>query len=161
MELYGEILEHHTELSLLFEKASRKQGELWVLREQQECFYATFLLLLGQGFPDTLHDAATLLWGQDNLLFVVLIREENAWCLLFPLNLPALHFLPHPSMDLKNQTPFDKMFCLLVREKKAKHAGTASKSELWELPGANQGTRVQATQKIPLLNMNWEADLRF
>lgn len=56
-------------------------------------------------------------------------------------------------------SPFDKM-CLLVREKKAKPAGTASKSELGELlcgfssHGENRGTRIQATQQIPSLNMN-------
>lgn len=69
-------------------------------------------------------------------------------------------FSTHPSMEVKNQTPFDKMFCLLVIEKKAKYAGTASKSELWELLRENQDTRVQATQQIHLQNTNWEADTK-
>lgn len=74
----------------------KKQENSWcaVLSEQQECFYATFLLLLSQGFPGTLHDTVTHLRGQDYFPSTVVIKEERGWCLLFLLHLPTLHFLP-------------------------------------------------------------------
>lgn len=80
-------------------------------------------------------------------------------CIFYPL--------PNGGKQTESLSPFDKMFCLLMREKKAKCAGTASKSELWELLGIspsygeNQATRIEATQQIPSLNMNWEADPKF
>lgn len=111
-----------------------------VQSEQQESFHVTFLLLLGQGFPGTFHGAYQ---GGKGLVPAV------------PAESSSSAFSTHLSMRVKNhQTPFDKMFCLLVREKIAKCAGMASKSELWELLGENQDTRVQATQQIPLQNKN-------
>ena len=57
-----------------------------------------------------------------------------------PAESPNSAFSTHLAMEVnkpKQLSPFDKMFCLLVREKKAKCGGTASKSELWELLGVS------------------------
>lgn len=53
-----------------------------------------------------------------------------------PAASPYSAFSTHLPLEVnkpKALSPFNKMFCLLVREKKAKCAGTASKSEPWEL----------------------------
>lgn len=117
-------------LCFLKEQAS-SQGA--ALSEEQKCFYATFLLLLGQQFPGILHDAVTQTGDQDYFPFMVASREEGGWCLLLLLSLPT-SYLPVEVNKPKQLSSFYKMFHLLLREQKAKCAGP-SKTELWGLLG--------------------------